>query len=180
MNDYGLIIAGVGVGAGRGGKAKNWSARIEACRSVTLSTTNPKRITLGLNPGLRSDRPETNRLSHGTIHVFLSLALHGGKFSASSPGLFTPKEKCPRYSLGEPDSRTTCRGEQISRRDDRHSSGYHLRGDKPGFDFRQVLHVFLFSQHVQIKWGQLTILPVFYRAQSNQNMKMTAHLRLIL
>lgn len=83
-------------------------------------------------------------------------------------------------SVGEPDSRTAYRGEQISRRDDRHNSGYHLHGDKPGFDFRQVLQVFLFSQHVQIKWGLLTILPLLYRAQSNQNMKMTAHLHPIL
>lgn len=165
------------MGAGAGEKQ---NARRKTCPIVTLSTTNPKRIGLGLNPGLRNDRPETNRLCHGTIHVFLFLALHGGKFSASSPDLFTPKEKCPRYSLGEPDSRTACCTEQISRRDDWHSSGYHLHGDKPGFDLRQVLQVFLLSQHVRIKWGLLTILPVFYRAQRNQNMKMTAHVHLIL
>ena len=129
--------------------------------------------------GLRSARPETNGLSHGTSHVFLSLALHGGKFSASRPSLFTPEEECPRYPLGEPHSWTACRGEQISRRDDQNSSSYHLHGDKPGFNFQQVLQVFLFSQHVQIKWGLPTILSVFYLAQSKQNMKMTAHLHLV-
>jgi hypothetical protein len=34
--------------------------------SATLSTTNPTWIELGANPGLRSERPATNRLSHGT------------------------------------------------------------------------------------------------------------------
>jgi hypothetical protein len=34
--------------------------------SVTLSTTNPTWIDLGANPGLRGERPATNRLSHGT------------------------------------------------------------------------------------------------------------------
>jgi hypothetical protein len=34
--------------------------------SATLSTTNPTWIDSGANPGLRSERPATNRLSHGT------------------------------------------------------------------------------------------------------------------
>jgi hypothetical protein len=34
--------------------------------SATLSTTNPTWIDPGANPGLRSERPATNRLSHGT------------------------------------------------------------------------------------------------------------------
>jgi hypothetical protein len=42
--------------------------------SATLSTTNPTRIDPGTNPGLRGERPATNRLSHGTacsttIHI---------------------------------------------------------------------------------------------------------------
>jgi hypothetical protein len=36
------------------------------CRSATLSTTNPTWTDLGSNPGLRGERPATNRLSHGT------------------------------------------------------------------------------------------------------------------
>jgi hypothetical protein len=34
----------------------------KTCPSATLSTTNPTWI----NPGLRGERPATNRLSHGT------------------------------------------------------------------------------------------------------------------
>jgi hypothetical protein len=34
--------------------------------SATLSTTNPTWIDPGANPGLRGERPATNRLSHGT------------------------------------------------------------------------------------------------------------------
>jgi hypothetical protein len=34
--------------------------------SATLSTTNPTWIDPGANPGLRGERPPTNRLSHGT------------------------------------------------------------------------------------------------------------------
>jgi hypothetical protein len=33
--------------------------------SATLSTTNPTWIEPGANPGLRGERPATNRLSHG-------------------------------------------------------------------------------------------------------------------
>jgi hypothetical protein len=33
---------------------------------ATLSTTNPTWTTPGSNPGLRGDRPATNRLSHAT------------------------------------------------------------------------------------------------------------------
>jgi hypothetical protein len=33
---------------------------------ATLSTTNPTWIDPGSNPGLRGERPATNRLSHGT------------------------------------------------------------------------------------------------------------------
>jgi hypothetical protein len=34
--------------------------------NATLSTTNPTWIDPGANPGLRGERPATNRLSHGT------------------------------------------------------------------------------------------------------------------
>jgi hypothetical protein len=34
--------------------------------SATSSTTNPTWIDPGANPGLRGERPATNRLSHGT------------------------------------------------------------------------------------------------------------------
>ena len=39
------------------------STRRKTCPSATLSTTNPDP---GSNPGLRGERPATNRQSHGT------------------------------------------------------------------------------------------------------------------
>jgi hypothetical protein len=36
------------------------------CPRATLSTTNPTWTVPGSNPGLRGERPATNRLSHGT------------------------------------------------------------------------------------------------------------------
>jgi hypothetical protein len=38
----------------------------KTCPSATFSTTNPIWTDPGSNPGLRSGRPATNRLSHGT------------------------------------------------------------------------------------------------------------------
>jgi hypothetical protein len=42
----------------------------KTCPSATLSTTNPTWIDPGAKPGLRSERPATNDLSHGTAHLF--------------------------------------------------------------------------------------------------------------
>jgi hypothetical protein len=39
--------------------------------SATLSTTNPIWIDPGANPGLRGERPATNRLSHGKAYNLL-------------------------------------------------------------------------------------------------------------
>jgi hypothetical protein len=41
--------------------------------SATLSTTNPAWIDPGANPGLRAERPATNRLSHGTALLLILL-----------------------------------------------------------------------------------------------------------
>jgi hypothetical protein len=38
----------------------------KTCPSATLSTTNPTWTDPESNPGLRGERPATNRLSHGT------------------------------------------------------------------------------------------------------------------
>jgi hypothetical protein len=38
----------------------------KTCPSATFSTTNPRWIDPGANPGLRGERPATNRLSHDT------------------------------------------------------------------------------------------------------------------
>jgi hypothetical protein len=50
---------------------ENRSTRRKTCPSVTLSTTNPTWIDPGLNPGIRGERPGTNRLSHGTAYTCL-------------------------------------------------------------------------------------------------------------
>jgi hypothetical protein len=45
---------------------ENQSTWGKTCPSATLSTTNPTWTDAGSNPGLRGERPATNRLSHGT------------------------------------------------------------------------------------------------------------------
>jgi hypothetical protein len=48
------------------------TTRRKTCPNATLSTTNPTWTDPGSNPGLRSGRPATDRLSHGTaipLHV---------------------------------------------------------------------------------------------------------------
>ena len=40
--------------------------RGKTCPSATLSATKPTWTDPGSNPGLRGERPATNRLSHGT------------------------------------------------------------------------------------------------------------------
>jgi hypothetical protein len=45
---------------------ENRSTRGKTCSSATLSTTNPAWTDPGSNPGLRGERPATNRLSLGT------------------------------------------------------------------------------------------------------------------
>jgi hypothetical protein len=45
---------------------ENRRTRRKTCPSATLSTANPTWIDPGANPGLRGERPASNRLSHGT------------------------------------------------------------------------------------------------------------------
>jgi hypothetical protein len=45
---------------------ENRGTQGKTCPSATLSTTNPTWTDPRLNPGLRGERPGTNRLSHGT------------------------------------------------------------------------------------------------------------------
>jgi hypothetical protein len=45
---------------------ENGSTRGKTCPSATLSTTQPTWTDPESNPGLRGERPATNRLSHGT------------------------------------------------------------------------------------------------------------------
>jgi hypothetical protein len=54
---------------------ENRSTRRETCHSTTLSTTNPTWTDPGSNPGLRCERPATNRLSHGTVCILLCMKL---------------------------------------------------------------------------------------------------------
>jgi hypothetical protein len=59
------------------------TTRRKTCPSANLSTTNPTWTGPGSNPGLRSGRPATNRLSHGTAllqcYFFLTRSLRGTK-----------------------------------------------------------------------------------------------------
>jgi hypothetical protein len=52
----------------------------ETLPSATLSTTNPTWIDPGANPGLRGERPATNRLSHGTAYnvIYYTILVHPG------------------------------------------------------------------------------------------------------
>jgi hypothetical protein len=50
---------------------ENRRTRGKTCPSATLSTTNPTCTGAGSNPGLRGERPATNRLSHGTAFLLL-------------------------------------------------------------------------------------------------------------
>jgi hypothetical protein len=47
---------------------KNRSTRGKTCSNANLSTTNPTWTDPGSNPGLRGERPATNRLSCGTAY----------------------------------------------------------------------------------------------------------------
>jgi hypothetical protein len=48
---------------------ENGSTRGKTYPCATFSTTNPTWTDPGSNPGLRGERPATNRLSHGTAIV---------------------------------------------------------------------------------------------------------------
>jgi hypothetical protein len=48
------------------GSSENRNNRRKTCLSAILSTINPTWADRGSNPGLRGERPATNRLSHGT------------------------------------------------------------------------------------------------------------------
>ena len=54
---------------------QNRSTRTGTCPSSTLSTKNPTWIGMKPNPDLRSVRPATSRMSHGTVHLLLLLLL---------------------------------------------------------------------------------------------------------
>jgi hypothetical protein len=52
---------------------RNRRAQRETCLRTTSFATNPIWTESGANPGLRSNRPAANRLSHGTAcHVSLN------------------------------------------------------------------------------------------------------------
>jgi hypothetical protein len=65
-SDGGMILTG-----------ENRRTRRKTCPSATLSITNPTWIDPGANPDLRSERPATNDLSHGTAPT--------GVFNKQSP-----------------------------------------------------------------------------------------------
>jgi hypothetical protein len=72
---------------------ENRSTRGKTCPSATLSTINPTWTEPGSNPGIRSNRPATNRLSHGTattwplpvLYMYLFPLLLTPRLSGSTP-----------------------------------------------------------------------------------------------
>jgi hypothetical protein len=54
------------------------TTRRKTCPSATLSTTNLTWTDPGSSPGVRGERPATNRLSHGT--AFISFTASGNFF----------------------------------------------------------------------------------------------------
>jgi hypothetical protein len=56
----------------------NQRTRRKTCPSATLSTTKPTRIDPGANPGLRGDRPATNRLSNSMALIGAYCLFHQG------------------------------------------------------------------------------------------------------
>jgi hypothetical protein len=52
---------------------ENRSTRGKTRPSATFSTTNPTWTDPGPNPGLRGEKPATNRLSHGTAQDLIYL-----------------------------------------------------------------------------------------------------------
>jgi hypothetical protein len=70
---------------------ENRSTREKTCPSATLSTTNPTWTDLRSNPGLRGEKPATNRLSHGTalwLHVTVANSSSGKSLSRYSKFIF--------------------------------------------------------------------------------------------
>jgi hypothetical protein len=60
---------------------ENQSIRGKTSPRVTLSTTNPTWTDPGSNPGLCGGRSATNRLSHGTAFLFVTLFIFSAWFS---------------------------------------------------------------------------------------------------
>jgi hypothetical protein len=91
---------------------ENRRTREKTCPSATLSTTNHTWTDPGSNPGLRGERPATNRLSHGTadlkgLKVTVTRAVESGFESRWKivPGTPPPSKGGPAlYEIGKTDS----------------------------------------------------------------------------
>jgi hypothetical protein len=70
---------------------ENRSTRGKTCPSATLSTTNPTWTDPGSNPGLRGERPATNRLNRGTAYIVLAVILQIIERKVHSTGLIPRK-----------------------------------------------------------------------------------------
>jgi hypothetical protein len=67
------------------------TTRRKTCPSATLSTTNLTWTDLGSNPGLRGERPATNRLSHGTVIVTWLVYI---KINSDNPFFLCKRRQC--------------------------------------------------------------------------------------
>jgi hypothetical protein len=52
---------------------ENRRTQRKTCSSATLSATNPPWTNPGANPGIRIEKPATNRLSHDTAPMAVTL-----------------------------------------------------------------------------------------------------------
>jgi hypothetical protein len=83
---------------------ENRTTRGKTCPGATLATTNPTMTDTGSNPGLRGERPATNRLSHGT-DFFLSYSIMKkfvfiGKTFSCAQKLYSPCILSSKYNQG--------------------------------------------------------------------------------
>jgi hypothetical protein len=124
------------------------TTRRKTCPSVTLSTKNPTWTDPGSNPGLRSGRPATDHLSHGT-------ALRGCYFTTkipneynlqlywSLPGPFTASRL--QFTSSDTCSKASCGWRSVSR-------------DADGYD---QAHCSIKDRHTETRWNLSFIVCQF-------------------
>jgi hypothetical protein len=150
---------------------KRWATLCRTCPSANWSTTNPKWKSLESNPKLRSEKPVTNSLRHGSLKgkvrltighgcpereyryssiLSLTSALDGGGWLTPRPGRFTPGKETwyPFYRrLGGPQCRFG-RARKIS--------------PPPGFDLRTVQPIASRHTDCAVPAHSLSHSPTFF------------------
>jgi hypothetical protein len=82
---------------------ENRSTREKTCPSATLPTTNPTWTDPGSNPGLRGERPTSNRLSHDTalskrdLSIWTRALIVTARSPHSVPPYFSSQQQSARF-----------------------------------------------------------------------------------